>query len=287
MNPFEFHAWFPRGVKRVIDSGASNFIGMYDDNTVLKYPLVSPNDNGEYDDRGRKYRNDFREHALQGLHVEGEILRKLGEHPRIIRLQQSHEAGILLEYMPNGSVGRYIRDIAPTTSLQQRLKWVSQAAEALAYVHSKNILHCDMSIGNLLLDANLDIKLSDFQGRLLSPDGTILLDGGAGQGALSSMPRDDEDYCDIKTDIFALGTTAFFIITGHLPFTELDPLEDEDEIQQRFKDGDLPPLEQYQGGNIIHNCWRGNYKLAGEMVQDLQDLQERLEVESNSEASQE
>lgn len=36
-------------------------------------------------------------------------------------------------------------------------------------------VHCDSSTENLLLDANLDIKLRDFQGRLSSPDGHILL----------------------------------------------------------------------------------------------------------------
>ncbi|KAL1844988.1 hypothetical protein VTK73DRAFT_1385 [Phialemonium thermophilum] len=73
--------------------------------------------------------------------------------------------------MPNGSVDRYLRDHAPGDSL--RLKWARQAAEGLAYAHSRGVLHCDVSVGNFLLDANLDLKLGDFQGRLLNDDGSI------------------------------------------------------------------------------------------------------------------
>jgi hypothetical protein len=34
------YAWYPRGVKSVIALGTSNFIGLVDKNTVLKYPQI-------------------------------------------------------------------------------------------------------------------------------------------------------------------------------------------------------------------------------------------------------
>lgn len=284
MNPLEFTTWYPKGIRHLISAGASNYVALYEDDLVLKYPLVPPNDNGPYDDKGKRFRASFRASAVRGLEVEEKILRALGEHPRIVRLHQAHEDGLLLEYVPNGTVGEYLRDTAPETSLQQRLKWARQAAEAVAYIHSRNVLHCDISVGNLLLDANLDIKLIDFQGRLLSPDGTVLRDGGAANGAMSAMPRLDEDYCDFRTDIFALGTSMFYIITGHLPFTDVNPVEDEEEIQRRFREGELPPLEWHCGGDVIRKCWRGNYKSAQEIVVDLQDLEEKCQREKDAAA---
>lgn len=218
----------------------------------------------------------FEARAVHGLHVEEQILRRLEHHPRIIRLRQKHEAGLLLEYMPNGTVGLYLRDVAPTCSLQQRLMWAHQAAEAVAYIHSRSVLHCDISIGNLLLDANLDIKLSDFQGRLLKPDGTILLNGGAVESPMSSMPRADQDYCDFKTDMFALGTTIFFIITGSQPFTDIDPVEEEEEVQRRFRDKEFPSLEIDCGGDIVRRCWMGLYQSAQEIVHDIERLEAAL-----------
>lgn len=172
--------------------------------------------------------------------------------------------------MKNGSVERYLRDIDPDTSLEQRLKWASQAAEGLAYIHSKNVLHCDISVGNLLLDTDLNIKLSDFQGRLQHPDGTVFIDGGAAESTMSSMPRLDRNYCDYKTDFFALGTAIYQMMKGHPPFTDLDPVDDEDEIQRRFKDGELPALGDNWGGDVIWKCWAGGYESATEVVRDLQ-----------------
>jgi serine/threonine protein kinase len=83
---------------------------------------------------------------VKGLEVEEQILRILGKHPRIIQLKGRHEDGLLLEYLPNGSIERYLRSNAPCTTVAQRLRWGQQAAEGLAYVHMKNVIHCDVSI---------------------------------------------------------------------------------------------------------------------------------------------
>jgi serine/threonine protein kinase len=51
------------------------------------------------------------------------------------------------------------------------------------------------------------------------------------------MPRSDSNYADQKTDIFALGSTIYYMMTGYEPFPELNPLDDNDEaeIVTRYK----------------------------------------------------
>lgn len=77
----------------------------------------------------------------------------------------------------------------------------------------------------------------------------------------------------LRLTFFALGTTAFFIIIGHLPFSDLDPFDDDGEIQRWFKDGDLPSRGQHPGVSMVHNYWERAYSSAQEMVQDLEGLQ--------------
>lgn len=254
MNPFEFQSWCPRGVSHCIAAGASNYIAVVDEETVLKFPLVPPEEEDVYTTGGLKMRKIIIESAVEGLKVEEQILQRLGKHPRIIRLVEKHEDGLLLEYMANGSVENYLRHVAPNTSLRPRLKWARQAAEGLAYIHDKNVLHYDFSIGNLLLDKDLTLKICDFQGRLLDFDGSIILDEGAAESTTSSMPRPDPNICNRQTDMFTLGTAIYFMMTGQPPFPDLDPIDNEDEIQRRFKHGDFPPLKSRQGGDIIQNA---------------------------------
>lgn len=272
-DPFVFEIWRPEGVSRVFGNGLGSYVALYGDDQVLKYPLVPPQETNIYDEKGTAIRANLRERSIEGLRVEEQILRVLGNHPRIVRLIQKHPDGIVLEYVPNDSIGYYLRDIDPNPPLQQRLKWARQAAEAVAYIHSKNVLHCDISIGNLLLDADLDVKLIDFQGRLLAPDGTVLLDGQSGNGAMASMPRSDPNHFDFKTDIFALGTSIYYIMTGQLPFPDLDPVMDDEEIERRFRVGQLPSLEEHRGGVVVWKCWQGSYESAQDVVVDLQNIE--------------
>jgi serine/threonine protein kinase len=144
----------------------------------------------------------------------------------------------------------------------------------MAYIHKLGVLHRDTNANNLLLDKNLNIKFADFQGRYLSPDGTILLDGLSSENVKSFMPRPDPNYADYKTDIFALGSVIYYMMTGHEPFPELDPFDDDDEaeIVARYKSGRFPSLDVRLGGRIVHSCWAGAYGSASEVVNDLQEF---------------
>jgi hypothetical protein len=105
------YAWYPRGVKSVIASGGNNYIGLVDENTVLKYPqLPSEKPSGLDFEQEKIYR---RQQQLTGLDVEEQIFGVLGEHRRIIRFKGKHEEGLLLERMPNGSVADYLPNADP------------------------------------------------------------------------------------------------------------------------------------------------------------------------------
>lgn len=276
-DPDTFHPWYPTGVDvgKILTSGSSAFIAIFngEPDTVLKFPLVPRNDTGNFTDSGRSYRRKFRNQILKGLEAEILILEVLGNHPRIIRLKGIHEDGLLIEYMPNGSVEAYLRN-NPSTPPLQRLKWAFEAAEGLAYVHQKKVIHCDISIGNILLDSDLNIKLSDFEGRVLNDEGEVIHDGGALAGVMSSMPRADPSFCDQKTDIFALGTAIYFIATGEMPFPHLatNALDHEDAIQSLFQRGDFSFLGGLFVGDVVRKCWKGAYESAVDLTSELQQL---------------
>lgn len=217
----ETRLYLPPGVTKVITRDRDNFIDLIDETTVLKYPCIPDN--------------------TEGLQIEAKLFEAIGSHPRIVACNGLTEHGLILQYAPNGNLKEYIA-CNPTISLNQRLRWCRQAAEAVDYIHQKNVIHCDISLRNILLDDNLDLLLSDFQAMLKGVDGETLLDGLSRECSKSFAPRPHGDYADRKTDLFALGSAIYFIIMGREIFPELDSLEEDedDEIVARLENGQFP-----------------------------------------------
>jgi serine/threonine protein kinase len=246
--------YYPAGVQHIITTGGTHYIGYINETTVLKYPHSKD--------------DSF------ALDVERAIFEQLGKNNRIIEFKGVHKNGLLLEYASNGSLESYVQK-ADTTE-EQKMRFAREAAEGVAYAHGKNIIICDINVRNILLDAELHVKLCDFQGRLLGLDGKVLRDGGASENAESFMPRHDKDSASVKTDIFALGSTIYHIVTGHRPFPELNTIDDEAEFLNRYQAGHFPPLEAKLGGEVILKCWEGGYDSAMEIVKELVSLEARL-----------
>lgn len=84
-----YQHYCPPGVKHVLASGSSAFIGEVDDSTVFKYPLAPGGD-------------------MTRLEVERKILGIVGPHKRIIALKSSSDTGLYLERAVNGTLADYI-----------------------------------------------------------------------------------------------------------------------------------------------------------------------------------
>ncbi len=247
------------GVTEFLGVGTNSYVGIVDDTTVLKYPRTP-------DDKT----------ALAILRLEARMIESVGPHKHIINLKGQTKDGLLLERAHFGSIAQYLKNNDPP--LQQRLDWARQATEAVATVHRARVLHRDISVNNLLLDAKLNVKLCDFQGRLLGPDGNVEEDGFSVENIKSFMPRAnlDLDHADWKTEIFALGSAFYYIMEGNEPFPNLDPFNDEDEIVERFKSGQFPELEFPLMNRVVHKCWVGKYNSADAVLRDLESKDECL-----------
>ena len=246
----EIALYCPKDVTECLTMGTNSFIGLVDDTTVLKYPLT------RYDKK-----------ALAVLGLEARILQLIGPHKHIIGFKGLTDSGLLLERASFGSVAAYLERNNPV--LQQRLNWAYQVTEAIVAVHKKHILHRDISANNLLLDVSLSLKLSDFQGRVLTSNGDIIEDGLSIEGTKSFMPRADSGHADWRTEIFALGSAFYYIMEGHEPYPDLDPDNDEEHIVERFTSGQFPAIGCSSMNRVIHKCWAGRFDSAEAVLYDL------------------
>ncbi|CAG7942198.1 unnamed protein product [Penicillium salamii] len=239
--------YYPPGVQEIISRGSECLIGTIDELTVLKYPCIPGN--------------------YQSVQIEAQLLEVLGSYPHIIASKGLTEHGLLLQRASNGSLNDYIAS-QPFIALEQKLMWCKQATEAISHCHKKRIIHCDISLRNLLLDTELNLLLADFQGMLKSAGGDTLLDGLSRECSKSYQPRVHGDYACVATDLFALGSAIYFVMTGHEVFPELDSLGDDDEILARFEKG-LFPKDDYDCSQIVEKCWKQQYQRADDIFLDL------------------
>lgn len=245
------HRYYPPGVSEIIGRGGESFIGVLDESTVLKYPCIPGND--------------------ESIKTEARLLKVVGSHPRIIAFGGITEHGLVLQRALNGNLKDYMVT-QPDISIDRKLQWCKQAAEAVSFVHGKDVIHCDINLRNLLLDQNLDLLLADFQGMLKSIDGKVILDGFSRECSKSYMPRPHGDYACVATDIFALGSAIYFIMMGHEVFPDLDDHEDDEQILSRFQNG-IFPNDNHACYEITEKCWKQQYQSASEVVSDISKIQ--------------
>jgi serine/threonine protein kinase len=148
----------------------------------------------------------------------------------------------------NGNLRPFLKKCAKDIDIERRLRWAKQIADALRFVHSTNVVHGDVTCGNILLDGQLNTKLSDFGGSSL--DGSPLL------VAVTASHRCPGPALSIQGDIFALGSTLYEIMTGVVPYHEYS----EEEVKARYAKREFPETKFLGSiGDVITHCWHGRY----------------------------
>ena len=202
-------------------------------------------------------------HNSEDMAIERRIYERLnkdGGHDGILRYYGTYESGIRLEYACNHSVWSFLNKRGEKIDMTQRLRWAGQVASALAYAHSKRVIHGDLTWGNILLDADLRARLSDFGGSSL--DGSPLIVA----VAESHMYPGPGPITSIQGDIFALGSTIYEFMTGVSPF---DDLEDE-EIELRYSKGVFPDTTGLGLiGDVVKQCWTQKYCDCQDIIEDI------------------
>ncbi len=149
------------------------------------------------------------------------------DHANIVQVYEAGEldgyAFIAMEYV----TGRTLKDLLTDRgSLDFTLvgRLFGQMAAGLQYLHDRNLIHRDIKPSNILLDAHLNVKLSDFGLVKLPPgstDQTDLTRYGASMGTPRYMAPEqaaNPATVDHRADVYALGVVLFEMIAGQPPY---------------------------------------------------------------------
>lgn len=159
-------------------------------------------------------------------HIEREIaiMRRM-RHPNIVTLHEvlatRTKIFFVMEFASGGELFQKIATGRFSEDLSRR--YFHQLISAVQYCHSLGVFHRDLKIDNLLLDEDLNLKVSDFglSATLdeIRPDGSLhTLCGTPAYLAPEILAK--RGYDGSKIDVWSCGVVLFVLAVGYLPFND-------------------------------------------------------------------
>src|SRR5262249_40287323 len=155
----------------------------------------------------------------------------------------------------------------------------AQAAEALEHAHSLGVVHRDVKPGNLLLDAQGGVWVSDFGlAKIASADTGVTATGDV-FGTLRYMSPEQalakHDLVDHRTHVYSLGATLYEFLTGRPAVDGKDKAD----ILRRITDAEPDPIRRWNRAvpadleTVVQKCLRKDpadrYPSAKDVADDL------------------
>jgi formylglycine-generating enzyme required for sulfatase activity len=169
--------------------------------------------------------------AVARFHREVEAVAQLS-HPNVVTAYDAGQAGdvhfFAMEYVEGTDLARLVADRGPLP-VAVACDYVRQAALGLQHAFERGLVHRDVKPQNLLLAAAgsavkvLDLGLARLQYDLADDKGRARTQLGWVMGTPDYMSPEqtiDSHRVDIRGDLYSLGCTLYFLLTGRAPFTE-------------------------------------------------------------------
>jgi serine/threonine protein kinase len=167
--------------------------------------------------------------SLERFYREARAVAAL-DHPNIVRAYDiDHEENLhflVMEYVDGSSLQDIVKKIGPLDPIRSA-HYISQGASGLQHAHeAAGLVHRDIKPGNLLVDRSGTVKVLDMGLARFFNDEEDLLTKKYDENVLGTAdylaPEQalDSHSVDIRADIYSLGATFYYCLTGRTPFSE-------------------------------------------------------------------
>ena len=165
---------------------------------------------------------------LDRFQLEAEAIAKL-DHRNIVRVYDVDNEGkthyIVMELVRGPDLQASILENGPVP-ISLAAEYTAQAAEGLAHAHGRGLIHRDVKPGNLLVDDKGVVKILDLGLALFSDDERASLTIAHNENVLGTAdylaPEQalNSHDVDARADMYGLGCSFYFLLSGHPPFPE-------------------------------------------------------------------
>lgn len=151
---------------------------------------------------------------------ETNILKNL-RHKNIIQVYETFESEqyllIIMEYISCGDLLSYVRKRSRISENVAKFIF-KQIIEGIHFIHSKNIVHRDIKLDNILIDINNTIKICDFGVSKSVRKGEIIYDQCGTPAYIAPEILRNTGYDGFGVDIWSAGVVLYTMLTGTVPF---------------------------------------------------------------------
>ncbi len=179
---------------------------------------------------------------------EASFLSKFNGHPNIVSVYEffyeNNTVYFTMEYLHGITLKDYVLNYGKI-SIDKAVDIGNKVCSALSTIHSENILHRDISPDNIMLCAD-NVKLIDFgASRQVFPEGSQLLSVILKPGFAPIEQYQKKGNQGPWTDLYALGGTLYYALTGEIP----------DDPMTRFEDDSCFAVNMLGTGAEEYNMW--------------------------------
>ncbi|KAG0710829.1 Serine/threonine-protein kinase PLK4 [Chionoecetes opilio] len=143
-------------------------------------------------------------------------------HPSILQLYtffEDHEyVYLVLELCVKGELQKHLKKLGRVLTENEAREYLLQIVDGMLYLHSKAIIHRDLTLSNILLDDQQHVKIADFglATQLLRPDDRhTTMCGTPNYISPEVVTRSSHG---LESDVWSLGCMLFIMLVGHPPF---------------------------------------------------------------------
>lgn len=166
------------------------------------------------------------ETVLARFRREMEVVGRL-DHPNIVRATDAGETDsihyLVMEFIDGLNLTQIVKRCGPLP-VAESCELIRQAALGLQHAYENGLVHRDIKPQNLMLNTKGQVKVLDLGLALLHTErftlGGLTCSGQVMGTADYMAPEQWEDchWVDIRADLYSLGCTLFFLLTGSPPF---------------------------------------------------------------------
>ena len=221
-----------------------------------------------------KYRQAFRK--------EAETLASL-QHPSIVEVidifDENNTSYMVMPFIEGRTLQQIVEQQGPI-DYPQAVNYLAQVADAVGYIHQRNILHRDIKPDNIIITAEYRAILIDFgSAREFINDKTQAQTSIVTHGYAPTEQYSSNSRKGAYTDIYALGATFYFVLTGKVPLDAAARLTDEMDEPKKLN----PSIPEEANRTILKAMQMKSadrHQSAQEFMDDLRNVHPSQQVEA-------